>query len=78
MKKENKSRLAALLKNHIIKGSLQTNAISTSNVTSMGGKPLHIEVRGSQATVNGAGIVQPDLAGSNGVVQIIDTVLFVN
>lgn len=76
MKRENASRLATLLKNHIVKGSLVTSAMNTSNVVSVGGKPLHIEVRGSQVDVNGAGIVQADITGTNGVIQVVDKVLF--
>lgn len=77
MKKENKSRLAAILKNHVVKGSLRTSNLNTGNLSSLGGKPLHIEVRGSQISVDEANIVQSDLVGSNGIIQIIDTVLLV-
>lgn len=76
MKKENKTMLATLLKNHIVKGSLLTNQINSSNIRAIGGKPLHIDVHGSQITVNDAHIVQSDLIGTNGVIQIIDAVLY--
>lgn len=75
LKKENQLKLATLLKNHIAKGSLTTNQLNTSNINSLGGKPLHINARGSQVTVDNANVVQADLVGSNGVIQIIDTVL---
>ncbi len=74
MKSENKTRLAMLLKNHVVKGNLTTSKLNTSNLPSLGGKPLHINVRGSQITIDDANIVQSDLTGSNGVVQIIDKV----
>lgn len=75
LKKENKTKLTNLLKNHIVSGKLLTSSMNTSNVNSMGGKPLHITVRGSQVSINDAIILQPDLVGSNGVVQIIDKVI---
>jgi uncharacterized surface protein with fasciclin (FAS1) repeats len=76
LKKGHKSKLAVILKDHMVNGLLLTTQANTSNLHSLGGKPLHLEVRGSQVTVNDANIVQADLAGSNGVVQVIDKVLF--
>lgn len=75
MREENKAKLATLLKNHIVNGLLLSNTLNAGNINSLGGKPVHIEVRGSQITVDHANIVQVDLVGSNGVIQIIDAVL---
>lgn len=75
LKKENKTKLVNILKNHVVKGKILTNSINTSNVSTLGGKPLHINVRGSQITVDNANIVEPDLESSNGVIQVIDRVL---
>lgn len=75
MKKENKSRLASILKNHVVKGSFTTDKLNAGNMNSLGSKPIHISIHGSQITIDDANIVQPDLVGSNGVIQIIDTVL---
>ena len=75
LKKENKTKLTNLLKNHIVSGKLLTSSMNTSHVNSLAGKPLNITVRGSQVSINDAIILQPDLVGSNGVVQIIDKVI---
>lgn len=76
MKKENKTKLAILLKNHIVSGKvLMTNSLKTGPTNTMGGKPLNIQVRGSQVKVNNANIVEPDLIGSNGVIQVVDSVI---
>lgn len=75
MKKENKSRLGSILKNHVVKGSFTTDKLNAGNMNSLGNKPIHISIHGSLITVDDANIVQSDLVGSNGVIQIIDTVL---
>lgn len=76
MKKENKSVLASLVKNHVVKGAFLSSNLNAGNLPTLGNKPLHVDVRGSQITVDNANIVQPDIIGSNGVIQVIDTVLF--
>ena len=73
-KKENKTKLTNILKNHIVKGKLLTSTINSGNITSLGGKPLYVQVHGSLITINGASIVEPDLNASNGLVQVIDKV----
>lgn len=75
MNPENRVALETLLKNHIVKGSLTTNRLNAGNLQSLGGKPLHIHVRGSQVTVDDANITQADIMATNGVVQVIDAVL---
>lgn len=76
MKKENKTKLMMILKNHIVSGkSLTTSSLTNGNMSTMGGKPLHIQVRGSQVTVDSANVIQSDLTASNGVIQIIDKVI---
>lgn len=72
---KNPTALAALLKNHIVNGSISSINIQAGNMNSIGGKPLHIEIRGSQITVDNANIIQADIAASNGYIQVIDTVL---
>lgn len=76
LKKENQTLLNTLLKNHIVKGSLDSLNLNTSRIRSLGGKMLNITTRGSLITVDDASIVQPDLKGTNGVIQIIDKVFF--
>ncbi len=75
LKKENKTKLANILKNHITNGNLSSVSLNTGNINTLGSKPLHIEVHGSQITVDGAIVVESDLTGSNGSIHIIDTVL---
>lgn len=75
-KKENKTKLAMILKNHIVSGKILTSSsLNTSNLNTLGGKPLHIQVRGSQIQIDSASLVESDLTGSNGVIQVIDTVI---
>ena len=43
--------------------------------TTVNGLPLDVEVRDGKVYVNGAQVVTADIAASNGVIHVIDTVL---
>ena len=76
LKPENRDQLVAILTYHVVPGKLMA-----SDVTSMtGGKTLQgesvtFEVKDGKAFIDGAQIVQTDIAASNGVIHVIDTVI---
>jgi uncharacterized surface protein with fasciclin (FAS1) repeats len=78
LKPENKQKLAAILKYHIIPGKIMAADLVSAKVISVQGKPLDLKVNGAKATVNNASITNSDLSGTNGVVHSIDTVLIPN
>ena len=43
--------------------------------TTVNGQPLDVVVRDGHVLVNGANVVTADVAASNGVIHVIDTVL---
>lgn len=75
LKPENKEKLKAILKNHIIPGKLTSADIKETTLYSLDGKPVAFKVVGKEVTANGAKIIKTDIVGSNGVIHIIDTVL---
>jgi uncharacterized surface protein with fasciclin (FAS1) repeats len=71
-----KGKLAALLRGHIVAGKLtEANLRGMKEVKTLEGRALAVEVKNGAVTVGGAKIVKADRKASNGVVQVIDTVL---
>jgi len=70
-----KSKLQALLQNHIVEGTVASKDLATqkSIKTAQGGE-LAIDAS-SGIKVGGATVVTPDIAASNGVIHAIDAVI---
>jgi uncharacterized surface protein with fasciclin (FAS1) repeats len=75
LKPENKKKLAAILKNHVIEGKVMAADVKTGEAPSVNGKKLALKADKTGVTVNGAKVVAADLVGSNGVVHVVDTVI---
>jgi uncharacterized surface protein with fasciclin (FAS1) repeats len=76
LEKENLGQLAEILKYHVIKGRMFSDAVLKSGnfITLQGGK-LEASVKGGGAFVNKAAILGTDIDASNGVIHVIDAVL---
>lgn len=75
-KLENRDKLVAIIKYHIIPKTLVTREIQTGSVKTLSGKDLDLRVQGAEIIVNGnARIVKSDIEAANGEIQIVDTVL---
>ena len=75
LKPENKERLAAVLRRHVVPGKIMSSDLSDGmTATTVAGDALAIGV-GDGPTVEDANIVTPDLEASNGVIHTIDKVL---
>ena len=86
---KNKEKLSALLKNHIVEGKVSSSELlqkskgSSNTLKTLGGKTFTVAKQGSDLVItdgNGAKAVlgKSDIEGSNGVVHVIDEVLFLN
>ncbi len=76
MDPKNKSELRDVLEHHVVQGRLtEADLKSMRSVRTLGGKDLPIAVVDGKVHVGGATITKPDIPGSNGVIQGIDTVL---
>ena len=75
LKPENKAKLGAILTYHVIAGKVMAADVKTMTATTASGKDVSIKVDAGKVTVNNATVIKTDVAASNGVVHVIDTVL---
>ncbi len=73
---ENKDKLAAILKYHVVAGRVYSeDALAAKKATTLQGSDIKIGVWGGKAKVNEATLLKTDLDASNGVIHVIDSVL---
>jgi uncharacterized surface protein with fasciclin (FAS1) repeats len=76
LKPENKAKLVSILTYHVVPSKAMAADIAGKkmNVKTVQGTEVAIDAT-KGVTVNGANVVTPDVAATNGVIHIIDTVL---
>ena len=76
LKPENKAKLAAILTYHVVPGKVTAAQVTKmTSAKTVNGQQLTIAANGSGVTVEGANVVKTDVAASNGVIHVIDTVM---
>ena len=75
LKPENKEKLVAILTYHVLAGKVMAADVKTMGAKTVNGKEASIKVNGGKVTIGAANIVKTDIAASNGVIHVIDTVL---
>ncbi|MBL8175376.1 MAG: fasciclin domain-containing protein [Bryobacterales bacterium] len=76
LKPENKAKLASILTYHVVSGNVTADQVVKMNsAATVNGKPLHIKVANGAVMVNNANVIKTDIATSNGVIHVIDTVV---
>ncbi len=75
LKPENKAKLAAILKYHVVAGTVMAADVKTGKVKSVQGQELTFLVKDGAVTVDAAKVVKTDIAASNGVIHVIDSVI---
>ena len=75
LKPENKQKLAGILTYHVLAGKVMAADVKTSKPKTVNGKELDLKAGADGVTVNGAKVVKTDIATSNGVIHVIDTVV---
>lgn len=76
LKKENLDKLKKILTYHVIPGNVKsTDVVKLEEAASAMGDKIKITVEGANVTFNNAKLVKADIACSNGVIHVIDTVL---
>ena len=72
---EGQAQLSDILLSHVVSGEvLSTDLSNCMEATTVNGKKLSFAV-GDTVMVNGATVTLPDVATSNGVIHVVDTVL---
>ena len=72
---ENKQKLVAILTYHVLAGKVLAADVKTMQAGTVNGQKLPIVVAAGKVTVGGANVVATDVAASNGVIHVIDTVV---
>ncbi len=76
LKPENKAKLVAILKFHVVDGRIYSGeALAAGEATTLQGSPIRITKVGQKAMVNDSQLLSTDLDASNGVIHVIDAVL---
>lgn len=78
LKPENKAKLTAILTYHVVPGKVMAAQVVTMNgkeAKTVNGQSVKISVNGNMVMVDGAHVVKTDVAASNGVIHVIDTVI---
>jgi len=76
LKPENKEKLKGILLYHVVSGKvMSTDLKGTVKPATLEGSLLTIVAGASGVTVNGAKVTSADVAASNGVIHVIDTVV---
>ena len=75
LKPENKSKLAAVLKYHVVSGKVMAADVKPGEVATVQGSKATIKITDGKVTIDGANVVKTDIEGSNGVIHVIDTVI---
>jgi uncharacterized surface protein with fasciclin (FAS1) repeats len=76
VKPENKAKLTAILTLHVMPGKVMAADVKGKKVSpaSVNGEALHVDGTNG-VTVNGATVTSADIACTNGVIHVIDTVI---
>ena len=68
--------LASILKFHVVSGSVMSSALTDGlEATTLEGSKVKFAIKGGSVKVNGANVIKADIAVSNGVIHVIDTVI---
>jgi uncharacterized surface protein with fasciclin (FAS1) repeats len=76
LKPENKAQLAAILTYHVVPGAVTAaDVLKLTEAKTVSGKMVAVRTTGNSVMVNNAHVVTTDIAASNGVIHVIDSVL---
>lgn len=75
LKPENKEKLVAILTYHVLPGKVMAADVKTMKAKTVNGQSLDVKVADGAVTVDQAKVIKTDVAASNGVIHVIDTVV---
>jgi uncharacterized surface protein with fasciclin (FAS1) repeats len=76
LKPENKAKLTAVLTYHVVPGKVMAaDVVKVTSAKTVQGGAVAVKVTGGKVTIDNANVVSADIAASNGVIHVIDTVL---
>lgn len=76
LKPENKDQLTAILTYHVVPGAVMAaDVVKLDQAKTVNGEMLKVRTSGGGVMVNGAQVTATDIAASNGVIHVIDSVV---
>ena len=76
LKPENKAKLTAILTYHVVPGKVMAADVAKAkDAKTVRGGSVKVNAMGGKVMIDGANVVTADIAASNGVIHVIDTVL---
>jgi len=76
LKPENKEKLVKILTYHVVSGKVMAaDVVKLTEAKTVQGQSVTIKVADGKVTVDGAQVTKTDIATSNGVIHVIDTVI---
>ncbi len=71
-----KAQLSSILTYHVVPGLVSANdVVNATELATVNGKPLKVEVRDGEVFVNNARVIATDVKAANGIIHVIDTVM---
>ncbi len=76
LKPENKMKLKRILTYHVVPGRVSAaEVVKMNSAKTVSGDTIAIKASGGTVTVDNARVVKTDIAASNGIIHVIDTVI---
>jgi uncharacterized surface protein with fasciclin (FAS1) repeats len=76
LRPENKAQLTAILTYHVVPGAVAAaEVVQLKQSKTVNGQMLRVNAEGSNVKINDANVIKPDIAASNGVIHVVDTVI---
>jgi len=75
LKPENREKLVAILKYHVVPGKVMAADVKTMEAKTVQGQSVKLNVSDAGVTVDNAKVIKTDLLAANGVIHIIDAVI---
>ena len=76
LKPENKDKLIAVLKYHVVPGKVMAkDVVKVDSAKTAQGSSVTVTVEGKTVKVDNAKVIKTDIEASNGVIHVIDTVI---
>lgn len=79
LKPENRDQLTAILTYHVVAGKVYAaDVVKMTSATTVNGADVTIAASDAGVTVDAANVIATDIAASNGVIHVIDSVILPN
>lgn len=76
LKPENKAKLQAILKYHVVPGKVMAaDVVKVKSAKTVNGQSLTVKANSASVMVDSANVIKTDIVGSNGVIHVIDSVV---